>query len=221
MQKIVTVMTLVFLAVGIALAAETAVKEDKTSVQVVGVSSKKEINADDHITPAAKAEAVKQESVQSEQFDEDSMDEENACETVKSPSGAEQKKTENSLLNPDLEKYYQTDSFVAPVDWEPDGYITGDKDKRLLISAGDTVFVNLGLDRVKPGSICMVYRIVGKVKDRQTRDLVGYEARRVARVKILGAGEKSATARVLVSYEPLEIGDSVRVLADTKENTKE
>jgi len=59
-----------------------------------------------------------------------------------------------------------------------------DKDKKLLISAGDTVYINIGSNKVKPGDRCVVFRIMGRVKDQNTGEYLGYEVRRIARLEL-------------------------------------
>ena len=38
---------------------------------------------------------------------------------------------------------FGADGLVVPLNWSGDGYIVGDKDKKLMISDGDTVFLSL------------------------------------------------------------------------------
>jgi nucleoid-associated protein YgaU len=105
------------------------------------------------------------------------------------------------------------ESFVAPRSWEIDGLVIGDKDKKLMISDGDTVYVNLGEDRVKPGLQCMVYRKKDKVKDPYTREMVGYEVHRVGRIEITrDVGRDVSSAKVVTAYEPIEVGDIVKII---------
>ena len=136
--------------------------------------------------------------------------EEAACEETK--TGAKKR------AEPEMQ--FQAESFVVPLDWEGDGFITGEKDKKLLISAGDTVYINIGSSKVKQGTNCMVYRLVGKVRDHETRKVIGYEVRRIAKLVLTsGIGENTSTAKVTVSYEPVEIGDTVKIVS--KENEKD
>ena len=114
---------------------------------------------------------------------------------------------------------YKGECFVAPPEWQPDGIIAADKGKKLLISAGDSVYINIGSDRVRPGMQCMVYRRKGKYKDPETRETVGYEMTRVGKLEITtDVGAKTATAKVILSYDTIELGDEVKII--TAENTR-
>jgi hypothetical protein len=111
------------------------------------------------------------------------------------------------------------EGMVVPGDWVIDGTIVGEKDKKLLIAAGDTVYVNLGSDKVNTGDQCIVYRKTGSIKDpKDSGESLGLEVQRVGKLEIVGdPGKDVSSAKVIVSYAPLEIGDGVKiVLADDK-----
>ena len=111
------------------------------------------------------------------------------------------------------DKYLKAKSFVADKFWEPDGKITGDKDRKLLIAVGDTVYINLGEDKVKPGMQCEIFRKVTKVRDPQTKAFIGYELRRLGKLEITDqVGKKISTARVILSYEPIQLNDLVKII---------
>jgi hypothetical protein len=111
------------------------------------------------------------------------------------------------------ELLFKGECFVAPLDWQADGVIVAAKDKNLLISAGDSVFINIGASRVRPGMQCMVYRRKRKFKDPETHELLGFEMARVGKLEITtDVGEKAATAKVILSYDPIEIGDAVKII---------
>jgi hypothetical protein len=103
-------------------------------------------------------------------------------------------------------------SFVAPLNWKIDGTIVGEQEEKILISANDTVFLDIGKDAVEPGSECTVYRKIKKVHNPRGGALLGYEVHKIAKLKVLDQiTETSSNARVTVSYEPVEIGDLVNV----------
>jgi len=106
------------------------------------------------------------------------------------------------------------ESMVVSRDWTIDGVIVGEKDKKLMIAAGDTIYVNLGKDKVKNGDLCQVFRKVGKVKDpNEYGGSLGFEVRRIGKIQITGdTGDNVSTAKVIVSYEPLLIGDAVKII---------
>jgi len=111
------------------------------------------------------------------------------------------------------ELLFKGECFVAPLDWQADGIIVSAKDKNLLISAGDSVFINIGSSRIRPGMKCMVYRRKRKFKDPETHELLGFEMARVGKLEITtDVGEKTATAKVILSYDPIEIGDAVKII---------
>jgi len=105
-------------------------------------------------------------------------------------------------------------SMIVPKDWSIDGKIVGDKDKKLIIAAGDTVYVNIGNDRVNNGDICFIYRKIGKVKDpAETGGILGYEVRRIGKIEITDSlNSRASSAKVIISYEPINIGDSVKIV---------
>lgn len=110
--------------------------------------------------------------------------------------------------------YLTARSYVVGADWNPDGFITGDSDKKILISAGDTVFINVGSDKVKPGTRLDVIRKVSKVKDPVNRQYVGYEVTRVGLIEVTKqTGDSITSARVIISNEPMKIGDMVKIIA--------
>jgi LysM repeat protein len=147
--------------------------------------------------------------------------EETAEETP--PAAEEQRVSEPApaepVESPVLEKndgqrgvFYRNESMVVPEDWEADAFIIGDKDKKLMISGGDTVYINAGSDKVHPGMKCAIYRRTGKFRDPVTGDFIGYEMRRVGKIEITNdIGLKTATSKVTMSYDPIEVGDAVKI----------
>lgn len=126
------------------------------------------------------------------------------------PAPEEKKGTEPA---PAVKKYFDAEGMTVPKDWKGDGYIVGDKDKKTLISQGDTVYLDLGKSEVRPGTRLMIYRKVGKVRDHDTGDFLGYEVRRIGRLEVTNSIEKnSSTAKVITSYEPVELGDAVKII---------
>jgi hypothetical protein len=117
--------------------------------------------------------------------------------------------TENSPTK----KHFETESMIVTKDWFSDGKVIGDKEKKLIISEGDTVYVNIGSDKVNKGDICMIFRKIGKVKDPDNSDKVlGYEVRRIGKIEIIDtANPKAASAKVVVSYEPIGVGDLIKI----------
>ena len=110
----------------------------------------------------------------------------------------------------DTDKTDDNSAFVSK-DWKPDGYLIGDVDHKAMISTGDVVYIDIGSDRVQPGSRCGVYSDQGESQDPGTRKSAGNEITRVGTLEVTDAGEKSSTARVIHSSAPLEAGDGVKV----------
>lgn len=123
--------------------------------------------------------------------------------------------TDIAAPQPAADLLIQGDCFVAPPEWQADGIILSDQGKKLLISAGDSVYVNIGRDRVRPGMQCMVYRRKGKFKDPETNEVLGAEMMRIGKLEMTtDVGEKASTAKVILSYDALEIGDEVAIIAE-------
>lgn len=166
------------------------------------------------------AEPAQEEAVEQAAAVETQEEEKEAEQAVAEPVPVEQEepavKEEQPPVLKKLDKstkYYQEESFIAPEYWEGDGLIIGDKGKKLLISSGDTVFINLGSDKVKPGMSCMVYRKIGRFIDPSTRDFLGYEVHRVGRLEITdGVADQTATGKVVMSHVPIQIGDIVVIV---------
>jgi len=112
-------------------------------------------------------------------------------------------------------KYYFAKSLIVPESWAPDGTIIGDPDKKLLISEGDSVYLNLGSDKVKPGTKCEVFRILRKIKDPKERNILGFEVMKMGIIEMTGdVGEKASTAKVVTSNDPLQVGDVVKIIGE-------
>jgi len=119
----------------------------------------------------------------------------------------EQKRNAEERKNINL----RAESFVAPEDWQPDGVIIGDKENKLLISSGDTVYVSIDPDKVKPGMICNIYRKLDKIKDQTTKEFAGYEIRRIGNLQFTDKiGKKVSSAVITTSYDTVEVDDIVK-----------
>jgi hypothetical protein len=111
--------------------------------------------------------------------------------------------------------------MVVPKYWKADGYVVGEKDKKLLISEGDTLYINLGAYRVRPGTQCMLYRKIDELTDPETDNFLGYEVRKIGKIEVTkDVSNDASTAKVLISYEPIEIGDMVKIIEPPKPEAK-
>jgi hypothetical protein len=109
-------------------------------------------------------------------------------------------------------KYPEAESFVVSEDWKADGYVSGEKDKKILVSSGDTVYLNMGFKKVSIGARVLVFRLGGRVKDFASGDTLGRELTKVGKLQVTNAvAESVCTAKVLVAYDPIEIGDCIVV----------
>jgi hypothetical protein len=113
---------------------------------------------------------------------------------------------------PAKNKNLRAESFIVQEEWVPDGIIMGDKDNKLLISTGDTVYVTIDPDLIKPGLRCGIYRKMDHIKDGKTKEYLGYEIRRIGRLEFTDRiGNKVSSAKITVSYEPVQIEDVVKL----------
>jgi hypothetical protein len=113
--------------------------------------------------------------------------------------------------------YAKGETFIASKDWTSDGIIVGNVEHTTMISAGDLVYINLGADRVKPGMHCAVYRRNGRAKDPQSRQSLGIEVQRIGTLEVTGdIGETATTAKVILSSDPINVGDEVKVVTEEK-----
>jgi len=107
-------------------------------------------------------------------------------------------------------------SFLAPKDWAFDGYITGEQKNKVLISAGDIVYLDIGSKKgLKPKMRCGVYRKGDKVFHPKTGKLVGQVIQNIAVLELTEhIQDNTSTARVLKSFEPIKIGDWVKIISE-------
>lgn len=107
-------------------------------------------------------------------------------------------------------------SFLVSEDWQFDGFVKGEQEKKILISAGDTVYLDIGSKKgLKPKMQCLVCRKGGKVYHPQTGKLLG---RTIESIGLLEVTEKiqdnSSTARVITSNEAIRVGDWVKIITE-------
>ncbi|MCS7184393.1 MAG: LysM peptidoglycan-binding domain-containing protein [bacterium] len=123
-------------------------------------------------------------------------------------------KTPALPLPPEYKKRFTGDSFIATADWEFDGYIIAFRDERILISEGDVVYVDIGWRQgVMPKSRFLVYKKGKDVFHPETKSLIGYVVKRVAVIEATSeVSEDVSSCKVVRLYEPIEVGDFVRLL---------
>jgi hypothetical protein len=145
--------------------------------------------------------------------EEESITENSGVTDVQELRAADQKTdTDTASSQPDAKKNLEARSFIAPLNWVIDGTVIGDDEKRKLVSSNDIIFLNIGQNVVQPGNECTIYRKFKKVKDPLNGQVLGYEVHKIAKVRILEPiGESSSSARIIVSYDPVEAGDLVKI----------
>jgi hypothetical protein len=108
----------------------------------------------------------------------------------------------------------KADAFIAPPDWEFDGFVSGGQDSeiRSLYYLNDLVYLNVGTDQgFTSGDRISIYKRGQRVRDPQTGKFLGYEVRRAATTQVTDRIEGgSCSVRILQANEAVEIGDLVR-----------
>jgi LysM repeat protein len=108
------------------------------------------------------------------------------------------------------------DNFIVDENWEADGYVLRDEDKKLMIAQDDVVYLNVGASNgAKPYARGGIYRRGGKIKDPDSHQSLGYIMRRIGTFQLTqNVGDASSTAVVTSSKEPIHQGDIVRLEAN-------
>ncbi|OGS25320.1 MAG: hypothetical protein A2297_03285 [Elusimicrobia bacterium RIFOXYB2_FULL_48_7] len=105
--------------------------------------------------------------------------------------------------------------FVAPLDFEFDGIISGVKGEKTMIAQGDVVYLDIGSESgIKNGTMCQVLRKKGKVKGENGM-VIGLQIRYVGQIEVTKqVNEYSSTAVVYRSYEPIVKGDLIKIIPE-------
>lgn len=94
-------------------------------------------------------------------------------------------------------------SYGLPVGNQLIGHIVAGRDNRVGLAYGDIVFLDVGVAQgVQPADNFIIYREVG----------AGFPKQAIGRVTVLSAREQTATAMVMESVKPIEIGEKVVLL---------
>lgn len=106
------------------------------------------------------------------------------------------------------------DAFIAPPDWEFDGFVAGGQDQEVkgLFYLNDLVYLNVGTDQgFSVGDRISIYKRGQRVRDPQTGRFLGYEVRRAATTQVTDhIDAKNCSVRILQANEAVEVGDLVR-----------
>lgn len=108
----------------------------------------------------------------------------------------------------------KADAFIAPPDWEFDGFVAGGQDQevRSLYYLNDLVYVNVGTDQgFSTGDRVSIFKRGQRVRDPQTGKFLGYEVRRAAATQVTDRiNSSNCSLRILQANEAVEVGDLVR-----------
>jgi len=108
---------------------------------------------------------------------------------------------------------YERDVFIAPLDFEFDGYIAGTKDNKFMTAYGDVVFIDLGKNQqVKPKARFIIYREGEEVVHPITGEILGIMVEKIGVLEVTSdIQEDSSTAVIRDSRKPIEIGDPIKL----------
>lgn len=114
---------------------------------------------------------------------------------------------------------YERDIFIAPLDFEFDGYIAGVKEKKFMTAYGDIVFIDLGKNQqVKPETRFIIYREGDEVIHPMTGELLGIMIERIGILEVTSdIQEDSSTAIIRDSRKPIEVGDPIKLQGEKEE----
>lgn len=195
-------------------APRRGVQDETNEIKIAGSNDTSSKNATNAVQNTDAKQDIKQDretniEVQKEVEQEAQM----AKEAEGEPEIDEVVKTEPAKeMKRRVDKDIKAESFIVPTSWQIDGVIIGDKDKKLLISTGDTVYVNIHPGKIRAGTKCNVYRKEEHLKDPKTKEYLGYEVRRIGRLEFTNKiGTKVSSAKVIVTYEPIQLEDVVRI----------
>ncbi len=118
---------------------------------------------------------------------------------------------------------YERNIFIAPPDFEFDGYIAGVKEKKLMTAYGDLVFIDLGKrQNVKPKTKYTIYREGSEVIHPTTGEVMGIIVEKIGVLEVTSdIEEDNSTALIIDSRKPIEIGDFIKLQVEPEEETKE
>jgi hypothetical protein len=108
----------------------------------------------------------------------------------------------------------KADAFIAPPDWEFDGFVAGGQDQeiRSLYYLNDLVYLNVGtVQGFNTGDRVSIYKRGERVRDPQNGKFLGYEVRRAATSQVTDKVDgNNCSVRILQANEAVEVGDLVR-----------
>lgn len=158
-------------------------------------------------------ELEEEEPVEEEELLEEEFAEEEEIEEIEEEIEKVAAAPEKEEIIPESKKY-KSSSFVAPLDWQFDGYVIGEQSQKLMVTQGDDIYIDIGFEQgMRPNMRCIVYRAGRKIKDKTTKKILGRVVRKIA---VVQAGydieAEVTTARVITSYDYIRSGDMVRIV---------
>lgn len=114
-----------------------------------------------------------------------------------------------------LKMKFSLGDFLVLGKWQFDGLITREKEKKILISAGDTVYLNIGSKKgLKPGMCGFVCRKGEKVYDSKTGKFQGRNIQRIGLIEIIEVKRNISSARIVTSSEAIGVGDGIKIILE-------
>ncbi len=108
---------------------------------------------------------------------------------------------------------FQNGAILVDKKWQGDGRIVGQPEKKAMLSMMDTVYLNIGASSgLRPRVRGLIYRKGKKMKDPRTGERLGVVATRVGVLEVTDdIRDDSSTAVIVTSYEPILVGDIVKL----------
>ncbi len=129
-------------------------------------------------------------------------------------------KLQTSIINRDSiileaqnkKKEDEKNYMIVPETFKFDGYISGQKLERLMISSSDIVYVDVGAKNdVEVGDKYTIYRRGKEVIHPENETVMGTVVEKIGHLEIIGGiQENSSAAIILSSFEPITIGDMIK-----------
>lgn len=166
------------------------------------------------------ASSAASKSAAKENVKEESSDDEGDAEESSSKSRSSRK---SAAKEPEVtDESADGDAMLVDETWEFDGYISGQKERREIISEGDIVFLDIGRKQgIKPMDRFTVYRRDRQMKHPETGESLGHLIRKVGLLEVTrDVLEQTCAARVVLSREPLYTGDYVKKTAVVSKGKK-
>jgi len=109
-------------------------------------------------------------------------------------------------------KKVEEDSIIADENWEFDGYVSGEKDRKIIIGQGDIVFLDLGKKQnIKPLDRYTVYRKDRKIVHPESDEDLGNLIRKIGVLEIsTDIQSNTCTGRIIMAREPVLVGDMIK-----------